>query len=105
MAHIEFKFVPLALFPADSGVQIISLDCWRATIVFKGATGPTMILDNVPFNFLLAEDANDVNASQRVVIGGAYLNGVPINIKHDLEFSMPPGATAYAVLVLEYFVK
>lgn len=104
MAHIEFKFIPLNTFPSDSEQQI-GLDCWRVRLIFKCPEGITFRLDDVPWTFLGPEDADDLPSFQQLEVGGAYLNGRPINVKHTLTFTMPPGATAYAMLVLEYFVE
>lgn len=106
MAHVEIKMVNLV----QSGTLIdqpISIDCWRATIVFlTDRTGPaaSTVIDGVPWDFLY--DVNDQYHSQRIELGGAYLNGKPVNIKHDLRFTTDPGVLVPRILlVLQYFVE
>ncbi len=106
MAHIEFRFVPVQTL--GEGISIVSLDCWKATIVFKTplpATGVSVKLDEAPFNFLAPVDGNDQPGFQRIELGGAYYKGVPIKIKHDLEINIPPGEFAYLFIALQYFVN
>lgn len=87
--------------------QPVSIDCWRATLIFltdKLQSG-NILIDGIPWDFLY--DANDAYHAQRLEFGGAYMDGRPIKVKHDLRITARAtgGHPLRALLVLQDIVE
>lgn len=84
--------------------QPFSLDCWRATLIFvSNKPGTTVFVDGIPWDFLV-DSATGTGVQQRIELGGCYLNGRPVNIKHDLRISVGSGDPFQCLIVLQNFV-
>lgn len=84
--------------------QPFSLDCWRATLVFVSQKPGTLVhIDGIPVDFLV-DGATSTGAPQRIELGGCYLHGRPVNIKHDLRITQDASDPFNALLILQDFV-
>lgn len=101
MAHVEFQFISLRI--AGNMVDApISLDCWRASILFLSAkAGTSFTLDGIPWDFLTADEIRHTN---RIELGGLLVDGKPVNIKHDLRISSDTPIDATVLIVKQYYI-
>lgn len=101
MAHTTVQMISLS--KAGNLVnQPFSIECWRATLIFTSAGGGSSItIDGIPWDVLLG--TGGAKQTQRIELGGAYHEGRPVNIKHDLRITTN-GETLYALLILQHFV-
>lgn len=105
MAHIEFNMTPLYLIGEVEDMQL-DLDCWRATLVWRTQWNITGVptIDGIPWNFLAASSADQTDGVERIELGGAYLNGVPINMRHTLKISIKTIDVFQMLVIRQYYV-
>ena len=83
--------------------QPFNINCWRATLVFVSQKPGTLVtIDGIPVDFLV--DNTGSSLQQRIELGGCYLHGRPVNIKHDLRITQDAADPFNALLILQYFV-
>ena len=102
MAHIEFDFVPVHL-SGDVVEMPVSLDCWRATLLFISLKDQPVTLDGIPWNFLYVSGTDTSNPG-RIELGGLVVDNRPVNIKHVLHFSTDPNTPFQCLVVRQYFI-
>lgn len=103
MAHVNFVLLNFVTM-GDLVDQPISLDCWRATLIFVSQKPGTIVtIDGVPVDFLV-DGATSTGTAQRLELGGLIVRGEPVNIKHDLRVSQSASDPFNALLVLQYYV-
>lgn len=101
MAHVQVQFLNINIMGGMID-QPVSVDCWRATLIFLAAKTALATIDGVPWDFL-TNPGDETRHVQRIEMGGCYKDGKPVNIKHDLRFNTA-NEPIQALLILQYFV-
>lgn len=103
MAHIEFDFVPVYL-SGDVLDMPVSLDCWKASIVFLSPKNNDFTIDGIRWNWLYY-DADGIPHAERIELGGCTVNGIPVNLKHVLHFTTMAGIPFQVLIVRQYYIQ
>lgn len=103
MAHIEFDFVPIYL-SGDVLEMPVSLDCWKASIVFLSPKKSDFTIDGIPWNCLY-DTVGNIPFAERIELGGCVANGSPVNIKHVLHFTTERGSPFQVLIVRQYYIQ
>ena len=82
--------------------QPFNINCWRATLVFVSQKNTLVTIDGIPADFLVEQTGTGLQ--QRIELGGCYLHGRPVNIKHDLRITQDAVEPFNALLILQDFI-
>lgn len=88
------------MLSSTGDLQRIRVNCWRLTLYSSPQKAAGSFVDGVPVGDVLT-GAGGATAAQAVTMGGAYMNGVPLNLEHEFLIGKAGVGLAY-FMVLEY---